>query len=122
MKNFFSRLGGILPKKRYMLKAIHSFSKRERIIFYVLVLALCVTTVAMLERINTSFMVGVPMKGGSISEGIIGTPPLRQSRARPLGRRPGPRLAHLFRPDAKSSLTAPSCPTSPRAMTFRRTA
>ena len=35
---------------------------------------LCLTTVIILEKINRNFMISVPMRGGTISEGIIGAP------------------------------------------------
>ncbi|HNW71765.1 MAG TPA: ABC transporter substrate-binding protein [Candidatus Paceibacterota bacterium] len=50
------------------------FSKRERIILLILVFALTVSAMVILEGLNKKFMVSVPMQGGSISEGIVGSP------------------------------------------------
>lgn len=63
-----------LPKKSELRFAFSSFSKKEKIIFFGLALILLISTIAILEDINKSFMVSVPMRGGSLSEGIIGTP------------------------------------------------
>ncbi|MFA6000075.1 MAG: ABC transporter substrate-binding protein [Candidatus Paceibacterota bacterium] len=79
MENFYSRVRqskifGKLPKVNEIEKAITSFSKKEWIVFSVLVAILTISTLAILQSINKSFLVSVPMKGGIISEGIIGTP------------------------------------------------
>ncbi len=63
-----------LPKKSEVKSAFYSFSKKEKIIFIGLALVLFICTIAILENINKSFMVAVPARGGSLSEGIIGTP------------------------------------------------
>ena len=68
------KIFGKLPKKDEVEKAISSFSKKEWIIFSILVTILTVSTLSILQSINKSFLVSVPMKGGIISEGIIGTP------------------------------------------------
>jgi peptide/nickel transport system substrate-binding protein len=54
--------------------AVHSFSKMEFFAFSTLVIVFIVSTLAMLNNINQSFMVEVPRHGGSISEGILGSP------------------------------------------------
>ncbi len=63
-----------LPKKTEVNLVISSFSKKERIIFAVLTIILFMSTISILESINKSFMVGVPLSGGSVSLGIVGTP------------------------------------------------
>ncbi len=74
MKNFYNRISNLLPSKKEIKKAISHFSKREYFIFLGLLIVFFVSTLAILESINKSFMVNVPMQGGSISEGIIGSP------------------------------------------------
>lgn len=74
MKNFYNRIRNLLPSKKEIKKAISHFSKREYFVFLTLAVILCVSTIAILESINKSFMVSVPMKGGSITEGVVGTP------------------------------------------------
>ena len=63
-----------LPSKNEINSVLSSFSKREWLIFGGLTLVLLFSTLAILQNINESFMVNVPMSGGSVSEGIIGTP------------------------------------------------
>lgn len=62
------------PTKKELSLAIHSFSKKEVFIFVGFMLALCVTTVAILQNINRHFMVSVPIQGGAVTEGVVGTP------------------------------------------------
>jgi peptide/nickel transport system substrate-binding protein len=63
-----------LPSKSQLNSVFSSFSKKERVIFSVLVIVLLLSTLLILENINKRFMVSVPMYGGSITEGVIGTP------------------------------------------------
>ncbi|MCE9585294.1 hypothetical protein K8Q94_01575 [Candidatus Nomurabacteria bacterium] len=63
-----------LPTKTELKSAFSYFSKREWLIFFSLVIVLFVSTIIILEKINKSFMTEIPAPGGSISEGIIGTP------------------------------------------------
>lgn len=79
MQNLYSRIRqlkitGRLPKKDEINSIFGMFSKKERIIFIILLLIFFTSTVAILQSINKSLMVSVPLHGGSISEGIIGTP------------------------------------------------
>ena len=63
-----------LPSKKEITRVILSFTKVEWYVFIILFIVLLVSTIMILGRINKSFTVAVPMYGGSISEGIIGTP------------------------------------------------
>jgi len=63
-----------LLKKQALEHAFRSFSKKELVVFFIFVAVLVFSTIAILQKINQSFMVSVPMRGGSISEGIVGTP------------------------------------------------
>jgi peptide/nickel transport system substrate-binding protein len=74
MENFYIRIRNLLPPKKEIKKAISHFSKREYFVFLGLVVILFISTLVILENINKSFMVSVPMKGGTITEGIVGTP------------------------------------------------
>jgi peptide/nickel transport system substrate-binding protein len=65
---------GKLPGKSEINVAFSTFSKKERMVFVGLVVALFLSTLAILQSINQSFMVSVPLRGGKISEGIVGTP------------------------------------------------
>ena len=55
-------------------QAVSSFSKIEWYLFLIFIFILFISTVGILQNINKSFMVEVPLDGGSITEGIIGTP------------------------------------------------
>ena len=79
MENFYSRIRqlkitGKLPGKEEINLVFTAFSKKERIFFIVLVITLLISTLLILESINKSLMVRIPLHGGSVSEGIIGTP------------------------------------------------
>jgi len=75
MENFYKRLSRFkLPKKNEIRLALSSFSKKEKFFFLFLVLVLLTSTIAILQNINKSFMINIPAKGNSISEGIIGNP------------------------------------------------
>ncbi|MBU0998876.1 hypothetical protein KKG24_01015 [Patescibacteria group bacterium] len=75
MQNLYSRLRNFkLPQKDEINSVFNTFSKKEQIVFILLALALLISTISILETINKSLMVKVPLRGGSISEGIIGTP------------------------------------------------
>ncbi len=74
MENLYIRIRNLLPSKNEIKKAISHFSKREYFVFISLVIVLCISTLTILQSINKSFMVSVPMKGGTITEGIIGIP------------------------------------------------
>jgi peptide/nickel transport system substrate-binding protein len=63
-----------LPKKDEINSVFHSFSKREWMVFIVLVAVLLVSAISILENLNKSLMVKVPFRGGTLSEGVIGAP------------------------------------------------
>jgi peptide/nickel transport system substrate-binding protein len=75
MQNLYSRIRNFkLPKKDEINSIFSTFSKKERIVFIVLLLVFLISTITIIESINKSLMVKIPLHGGSISEGIIGTP------------------------------------------------
>lgn len=75
MENLYSRIRNFkLPKKDKINVALHTFSKKEWIVFWMLFLALLISTISIVETINKSLMVSIPLRGGSLSVGIIGTP------------------------------------------------
>ncbi len=63
-----------LPSRVQINSAFHSFSKKERAVFTGLIVILLLSTILILQNINKSFMVQVPLRGGSVSLGVIGTP------------------------------------------------
>ncbi|MCK5027028.1 MAG: hypothetical protein KAS07_01275, partial [Candidatus Pacebacteria bacterium] len=64
-----------LPGSRLLEKATHSFSKTEKVIFFVLLFIFVISTTILLFRVNDAFLVEIPMKGGTIVEGVVGTTP-----------------------------------------------
>ena len=77
MHKFFSFIKEFqIPKKEELKNALKSFSKKEFYIFSTLILASIISVVVLLNSLNNKFLVDVPVKGGSIVEGIIGMPTL----------------------------------------------
>ena len=63
-----------LPKRAQINSIFRSFSKKERIVFVGLLAVLLLSTIGILQSINKYFMTTVPLRGGSISIGIVGVP------------------------------------------------
>lgn len=63
-----------LPSREELSRAMRSFSKKETVIFAGLLVALILSTLGILESINRHYMVKVPIQGGTVAEGIVGTP------------------------------------------------
>lgn len=74
MENLYRKIINSLPSKNEIQKAIAHFSKKEYFVFIGFVVIFIISTLLILRNINASFMISVPMKGGSVSEGIVGTP------------------------------------------------
>lgn len=77
MEKFYSRIRqfkitGKLPTKNQLNSVFHTFSKKEWVIFIILGMTLLISTISILQSINKSLMVKVPLRGGSVSVGIIG--------------------------------------------------
>jgi peptide/nickel transport system substrate-binding protein len=64
----------LIKLKNKINLTISSFSKKEYIVFCVFSILLIISVVMMLQTINKYFMVNIPTYGGSISEGVIGSP------------------------------------------------
>ncbi len=63
-------------KKKELLDAAASFSRKELIIFSAIIITAITFAVIIIFKINNMFLVEVPISGGSITEGIIGVPTL----------------------------------------------
>ena len=63
-----------LLRSERLAQALRSLSYTERRIFAVLFLILIGSTLVMLYQINQRFIVEIPAEGGSLTEGIIGSP------------------------------------------------
>lgn len=75
MQNFFNLIKHLkIPTRTEIKSAIFSFNKKEWNIFLAFIIVLFISTLAILQNVNTYFMVGVPTEGGSITEGVVGSP------------------------------------------------
>src|SRR3990172_6306803 len=75
MEKFKSLLVDLkLPAKDEIRKALNSLTKKEYLAFLLLFAVLCVSTVILVSKINGLFLEEVPIPGGSLKEGVIGTP------------------------------------------------
>ena len=61
-------------KKSSLTQALHSLSKKEWYVFVILIGFLILSTFAILWKINNQFLVEIPAYGGTVHEGIVGTP------------------------------------------------
>ncbi len=65
-----------IPKKKELIEAMASFSKKEFFILVVSVIIALTATIILLIKINSKFMIQVPINGGTLTEGIVGMPTL----------------------------------------------
>lgn len=63
-------------KKKELLEAAASFSKKQFLVFLVILVVAFVSTIILVSKVNSMFLVEVPEKGGTITEGIVGVPTL----------------------------------------------
>lgn len=55
-------------------RVVQSFSLTEKTVFFILAAVFCISGIALLWQVNSAFLVEVPAYGGTLDEGIIGTP------------------------------------------------
>lgn len=65
-----------IPKKEELKNALASFSKKEFYTFLAILIASLISVIIIINSLNNKFLVDVPVKGGDITEGIIGMPTL----------------------------------------------
>ncbi|MHB0977883.1 MAG: ABC transporter substrate-binding protein [Minisyncoccota bacterium] len=63
-----------LPQERTIHTAIRSFTLAEKTVFYFLVGIFILSSITLLSRVNSSFLVTIPVRGGTLIEGVVGTP------------------------------------------------
>ena len=61
-------------KSNYLGKIVKSFSLTEKAIFIILSLILILSSLSLLGKVNSHFTTTVPAHGGSLTEGVIGSP------------------------------------------------
>ncbi len=67
--------GGEAKKPKGKLKLIFdSFSYKQTFLFSILLIVLLVSAVSILGKINRHFMIEVPERGGTLTEGVFGSP------------------------------------------------
>ena len=60
--------------KRTVIHALEAFTPLERMIFLAALALAVISVLALVYRINESFLVSVPTEGGTFNEGVVGTP------------------------------------------------
>ncbi len=73
MNKFFNK-EELSSFKQRILSAVNSFSVKETAVFVFLSVIFLLSFAGIVWKVNDSFMVPVPAKGGEISEGVIGAP------------------------------------------------
>lgn len=74
MKKIISLFRRYTPTRNEIQSSINSLSKREWRIFVVCLVVAIITGIVLLSKINKTISTIIPAEGGSISEGIVGTP------------------------------------------------
>jgi len=63
-----------IPKSRSISTAIRRFTLAEKAVFYFFVSLFIFSGVLLLWEVNSSFLVSVPLQGGTLTEGVVGNP------------------------------------------------
>lgn len=63
-----------ISKRESIQQNIKTFSPSEKMLFFALVIIFISSVLFILSNINKSFLVEVPAQGGSITEGVVGSP------------------------------------------------
>lgn len=66
--------GENFSQKNKLNKAIHSFSYTEMFLFIALLIGLFVSAFLILDKVNQKYLIERPLAGGTIREGVIGSP------------------------------------------------
>ena len=61
-------------KSDYLGKIINAFGLTEKTIFIILSILIIVTSITLLSKVNSLFTTKVPAHGGSLTEGLVGSP------------------------------------------------
>lgn len=63
-----------LPFEGAVRKALRSLNLAEKSVFYILLILFVFSGLSLLYRVNNAYLVEVPIRGGTIIEGVIGNP------------------------------------------------
>jgi hypothetical protein len=76
VKNVISLFGKEfnIPRFTKIKKTINSFSFAEKIIFGIFTIIFVLSSLLLLMKFNDQFLIQVPKVGGTLTEGVLGTP------------------------------------------------
>ena len=63
-----------IPKERPIKRALRSFTIAERTVFNFFVAVFIISGAVLLLKVDNAFLVEVPIRGGSLTEGVMGNP------------------------------------------------
>lgn len=63
-----------IPHGDMLDKAVSSLSQSEKLVFWILAFILIISTLTIFSKVNDSILVEIEAKGGSFTEGIVGSP------------------------------------------------
>lgn len=63
-----------LPLKNEVRRALGAFSPIERLAFTAAMILMIVAVISLVYKINSNFLVSIPGNGGTLNEGVVGTP------------------------------------------------
>lgn len=63
-----------VPKEQSLRRVMRSFTIAEKAVFYFFVSAFILSGLLLLWQVNMSFMIEVPTRGGTLTEGMVGNP------------------------------------------------
>ncbi|MEK7147773.1 MAG: ABC transporter substrate-binding protein, partial [Patescibacteria group bacterium] len=63
-----------IPKERAVRRTISSFTHAEKAIFYFFTTLFVLSGFALLWSVSEAYLVNVPIKGGTLTEGVVGNP------------------------------------------------
>lgn len=63
-----------IPKSEKIITIVKAFSPAEKALFFFFAIILIGSTAVMLSKINQFILVEIPLKGGALTEGVIGSP------------------------------------------------
>ena len=72
LKNIFDYI--LKPKIKKISFTINTFTITEKVCFYTLIIIFLISSILLYKKINEKFLVEIPTIGGSLVEGVVGSP------------------------------------------------
>lgn len=63
-----------IPQERFLRRVLRSFTIAEKAILYFFIVVFLISGLVLVFKVNASFLVEVPTRGGTLVEGVIGNP------------------------------------------------